>query len=228
MSQPLIAICPECEKQHRLRPEMAGKQFRCKGCGLPVRAPDEVTPPKSRRIPPRTRPAKPKSQPAARDLWDFDVAAAEAAGPVIKKRRTKSKRRSRDDDYDDEYDDDDDSNFLPNGRVALILGLVFLAFYIVAIFVMPIRIMMFGVMLLMGILMLTISGFGIVIAAFSEDATTGLMVLFIPFYIYLYMYNSYRENWKIIMLGPLGMLIIAGTFPMMMLGALVDVASRAQ
>lgn len=37
---PIVAVCPECGEEHRLKSEHAGRTFRCRQCGEPVDAPD--------------------------------------------------------------------------------------------------------------------------------------------------------------------------------------------
>lgn len=180
---PISVVCT-CARTFTVRDDLAGKRVKCPDCGRPVR----VSPP-----------------PAAEDplagLNDLDPAELKSL-PALPAARKKRKSKKSIDSESFGSSDHDAWKFAITPKVMAVFGVValvgvsFIAALMNPALMLAIHwmfLLSFVLIGLSGTIVAAVGGIGMLLAAFDDDLTTGLLYVFIPGYSLYFMVSKWDE-----------------------------------
>lgn len=222
MSADVIDVeCPGCSKRYRVKAAMAGKKFQCKACEavIAIPAPKATSRPAAKPSP--TAAAKRKPAPskgaAEEDPWDFDSDDDDAAPLPQKSRGKKPTGKGK-------SSQKKKSRSKSGGGGMPLLGwlagggvLFMLLLFVAALAVPALRGPVVILLVLAGGLSLLIGNFGTLVMAFRVSAATGIMVMLIPFYVFVFIFQNLEDTWRFVACSVAGMFLVGLSIPLTVL-----------
>ena len=231
----VVFPCPHCGKRYRQPASAAGRTAKCAGCGEPFvlkPAAGAAAKPKRVRKPPATPPPAPVTE---ENPFDLDAEEPAPAAPRTRSRGGRtggrsaaSSRKTRSKSAGAAAGGAEASRqfwkWVKYGGAAL-AGTGVLA-GLLSIFIPGPLFLWGGAALLVAFVLSTVGGIWLLVQAFQEDVTQGLLTLFVPFYAIYYTATRWAATWRATTLyllgaaaGIVGMLAMGGGLFALLLGA---------
>ncbi len=215
--------CPGCNKKLGIEDRFAGRLVLCPGCRTKVRVPAPEQPAEAEQLeeveeleeiedvlpagPPRgaiTKEAGPRRADPEPGYEDEEVRPRRRRRKIPKPRRRKLK-------YEQEGGIFSEGIFGMEVFTVVMIGVALLSLPLLALSFVPGVGAIFALLAMsLGAILSMAGGIWLLIAAFSEDSTTGLLCLFVPFYMFYFILTEFETCKKPFMCYALGLALVFG------------------